>query len=114
MSEFHVAIAEDNPQMLNYLNDMLEQNGFRVVGKADNGVDAYDMIVKTEPDLVLMDAQTGWNQRDGKDQEGADRTENAILYYGDCSRKRSGNAGCVPSWRQLFYYEAVSERTDSG
>ena len=55
MSEFHVAIAEDNPQMLNYLNDMLEQNGFRVVGKADNGVDAYDMIVKTEPDLVLMD-----------------------------------------------------------
>ena len=35
MSEFHVAIAEDNPQMLNYLNDMLEQNGFRVVGKAE-------------------------------------------------------------------------------
>ena len=55
MSEFHVAIAEDNPQMLHYLNDMLEENGFRVVGKADNGVDAYDMIVQTEPDLVLMD-----------------------------------------------------------
>lgn len=32
MSEYHVAIAEDNPQMLNLLNDMLEEeNGFRVV-----------------------------------------------------------------------------------
>ena len=55
MSEYHVAIAEDNPQMLNLLNDMLEEeNGFRVVGKADNGVDAYNMIVDTNPDLVLM------------------------------------------------------------
>ncbi|MCI8270293.1 MAG: sporulation transcription factor Spo0A [Lachnospiraceae bacterium] len=56
MSEFNVAIAEDNPQMLNLLNNMLEEeNGFRVVGKADNGSDAYDMIMKTDPDLVLMD-----------------------------------------------------------
>ena len=31
MAEFHVAIAEDNPQMLNLLNNMLEEeNGFRV------------------------------------------------------------------------------------
>lgn len=30
MNELHVAIAEDNPQMMNLLNDMLEQeNGFR-------------------------------------------------------------------------------------
>ena len=42
--------------MLNLLNNMLEEeNGFRVVGKADNGQDAYEMIVKEEPDLVLMD-----------------------------------------------------------
>ena len=25
MAEFHVAIAEDNPQMLNLLNNMLEE-----------------------------------------------------------------------------------------
>lgn len=56
MNELHVAIAEDNPQMMNLLNDMLEQeNGFRVVAKADNGEDAYEMIMKTNPDLVLMD-----------------------------------------------------------
>ncbi len=56
MSELNVAIAEDNPQMLNLLNNMLEEeDGFRVVGKADNGEDAYQMILKTEPDLVLLD-----------------------------------------------------------
>ncbi len=56
MTECNVAIAEDNPQMLNLLNHMLEdEEGFRVVGKADNGEDAYEMIVNTCPDLVLMD-----------------------------------------------------------
>ncbi len=56
MSEFHVAIAEDNPQMLKLLTNMLKkEKDFQVVGEADNGFDAYDMIVRTEPDLVLMD-----------------------------------------------------------
>ncbi len=56
MSEINVAIAEDNQQMMLVLNDMLEkEKGFRVVGKADNGEDAYSMILETRPDLVLMD-----------------------------------------------------------
>lgn len=56
MSEFNIAIAEDNPQMMSLLNDMLEkEEGFRVIGKADNGEDAYEMIVDKKPDLVLMD-----------------------------------------------------------
>ncbi|MGN0157811.1 MAG: sporulation transcription factor Spo0A [Brotaphodocola sp.] len=56
MSEINVAIAEDNSQMLSLLNDMVEQErGFRVVGKANNGEDAFAMILETKPDLVLMD-----------------------------------------------------------
>lgn len=56
MSEFHVAIAEDNPQMLSLLSDMLETDkDFQVVGKAGDGETACDMILKTRPDLVLMD-----------------------------------------------------------
>lgn len=56
MSEVNVAIAEDNRQMMSLLNTMLEEErGFRVVGKADNGEDAYNMIMETKPDLVLMD-----------------------------------------------------------
>ena len=56
MSEWNIAIAEDNHQMLSVLDQMLEEEkGFHVVGKADNGEDAYAMIMETKPDLVLMD-----------------------------------------------------------
>lgn len=56
MSEINVAIAEDNSQMLSLLNDMVErERGFHVVGKANNGEDAFSMILETKPDLVLMD-----------------------------------------------------------
>ncbi|MDO4268095.1 MAG: sporulation transcription factor Spo0A [Eubacteriales bacterium] len=56
MTELSVAIAEDNPQTMSLLNHMLEEEtGFHVVGSAANGEDAYEMIMKTEPDLVLMD-----------------------------------------------------------
>lgn len=56
MPDLNVAIAEDNPQMMNLLNNILEQEeGFCVVGKAENGEDAYSMIMETCPDVVLMD-----------------------------------------------------------
>ena len=32
-----------------------KEDGIHVVGKADNGEDAYNMIVRTNPDIVLMD-----------------------------------------------------------
>lgn len=47
MSEISIAIADDNLQTLSLLNDILEgEEDFHVVGKADNGEDAYNMIVK--------------------------------------------------------------------
>ena len=56
MSNLNIAIADDNPQMLGKLQEILEaEEGFSVVGKADNGEDAYNMIVKTNPDVVLLD-----------------------------------------------------------
>lgn len=56
MPDLSIAIAEDNPQMMNLLNNMLEEeNGLCVVGKAENGEDAYNMIMDTNPDIVLMD-----------------------------------------------------------
>lgn len=43
-------------QTLNLLGEILEkEDGIHVVGKADNGEDAYNMIVETNPDIVLMD-----------------------------------------------------------
>ncbi len=56
MAELSIAIADDNRQTLNLLGDILEkEDGIRVVGRADNGEDAYHMIVRTNPDIVLMD-----------------------------------------------------------
>lgn len=56
MTELSVAIAEDNPKTLQMLNEMLEgETGIHIVGKAENGDEAYDMIVKSKPDVVLMD-----------------------------------------------------------
>lgn len=56
MAELSIAIADDNRQTLNLLGEILEkEEGIHVVGKADNGEDAYNMIVRTNPDIVLMD-----------------------------------------------------------
>ena len=56
MGELNIAIADDNPQTLGRLQEILEaETDFSVVGKAENGEDAYNMIVKTVPDVVLLD-----------------------------------------------------------
>ena len=56
MAELSIAIADDNRQTLNLLGEILEkEEGIPVVGQADNGEDAYQMIVRTNPDIVLMD-----------------------------------------------------------
>ena len=55
MSSLSIAIAEDNPKTLSLLSEILEgEEGMHIVGKAENGDDAYDMIIKTKPDVVLM------------------------------------------------------------
>ena len=56
MGELNIAIADDNPQTLRLLGDILEgEEGFNVVGRAENGEEAYNMIMKTKPDVVLLD-----------------------------------------------------------
>ena len=56
MAELNIAIADDNRQTLELLGEILEgEKDYHVVGKADNGNEAYNMIMKTRPDVVLMD-----------------------------------------------------------
>ena len=46
MAQLNIAIADDNPQTLRLLGDILEgEDGFHVVGKAENGEEAYNMII---------------------------------------------------------------------
>ena len=56
MAELNIAIADDNRQALEMLGEILEgEKDYRVVGKAENGDEAYKMILRTKPDVVLMD-----------------------------------------------------------
>lgn len=56
MENLNVAIVDDNPLILNTLDEMINaEDGLSVIGKADNGEDAIDMIVDTTPDIVLLD-----------------------------------------------------------
>ena len=55
MAELSIAIADDNRQTLNLLGEILEkEDGIHVVGKADNSDHAYNMIVRTNPDIVAL------------------------------------------------------------
>ena len=48
MEKLNVAIVDDNPLILNTLDELINaEDGLSVIGKADNGADAINMIVDT-------------------------------------------------------------------
>ncbi len=51
-----VAIADDNERMVHLLGNVLEETpGFQVVGTAEDGEKAYEMIKDKHPDIVILD-----------------------------------------------------------
>ncbi|MDD6039141.1 MAG: sporulation transcription factor Spo0A [bacterium] len=56
MDKFNVAIADDNEKMLKLLGDIVEKDSeLNVVGKAKDGVEAYELIKTKQPDVMLLD-----------------------------------------------------------
>lgn len=56
MERLNVAIADDNERILQLLGDILENDEeIHVVGKAKNGEEAFDIIKKEQPDVMLLD-----------------------------------------------------------
>lgn len=56
MDTLNVAIADDNERILQLLGDILESDSeINVVGKAKNGEEAYEIIKKEQPDVMLLD-----------------------------------------------------------
>ena len=56
MENENVVIVDDNPMILNTLDEVISSEaGLSVIGRADNGKDAIDMIKDTQPDVVLLD-----------------------------------------------------------
>lgn len=48
-------IVDDHPVIRMAVRMLLERNGMDVVGEADNGVDALQLIRQHEPDIVVLD-----------------------------------------------------------
>ena len=56
MSEINVAVADDNERILDLLGEMIDEDkDLNLVGKANNGEDAYTLIKEKQPDVVLLD-----------------------------------------------------------
>ena len=56
MENVNVVIVDYNPMILNTLDEVISSEaGLSVIGRADNGKDAIDMIKDTQPDVVLLD-----------------------------------------------------------
>lgn len=50
-----VLIVDDAAFMIMMIKDILEKNGYDVVGEASNGLVAVDLYKKEKPDVVTMD-----------------------------------------------------------
>jgi len=50
-----VLIVDDATFMRMMIKDILEKNGFEVVGEANNGLKAVELYKKEQPDVVTMD-----------------------------------------------------------
>lgn len=56
MEQLNVAIADDNEQMLELLEELIDgDDQLTLVGKANNGEDMCQIIKNKEPDVVLLD-----------------------------------------------------------
>lgn len=54
-SKISIVIADDHPMILRGLNEELQSNGYTVVGKANNGMQALEMILTNNPKIALLD-----------------------------------------------------------
>ena len=50
-----ILIVDDAAFMRMMIKDILEKNGFEVIGEANNGIKAVELYKKERPDVVTMD-----------------------------------------------------------
>lgn len=50
-----IVIADDHPIILRGLSDFLKSKGFNILGSAEDGNTAYNLIVKLKPEIAILD-----------------------------------------------------------
>lgn len=57
MSELHILIVDDEDENISYLTTILEDNGFKRVSAAYDGVEGLQKMREQAPDLVVLDVR---------------------------------------------------------
>lgn len=57
MKQESIIIADDHPLLLKGLSDFLLEKGYNVIGQAENGEDACELIHTKNPDIAILDIQ---------------------------------------------------------
>lgn len=54
---FRIITADDHPLILKGLNDYLRERGYNIVGSAEDGQAAYNLILERKPDIAILDIE---------------------------------------------------------
>lgn len=58
-SELRILIVEDDPIIATDIKSLLRNEGFQVVGHAKNAIRAYDLLISTNPNFIILDIHLG-------------------------------------------------------
>ena len=98
-----VLVVDDTDHVRNMLVDMLELDGFDVVGQAASGQEAVDVAPDADPDVIVMDYKMpGMDGLSSARAIRAERPTQAIILYTayldeklEAQAKEAGVAMCV-------------------
>ncbi len=77
-----VMVVDDTDHVRNMLVDMLELDGFEVVGQAASGEEAVDGVEAADPDVIVMDLKMpGMDGLSAARSIRQSRTSQAIILY---------------------------------
>lgn len=57
MKKTTIITADDHPLLLKGLNDFLLERGYNIIGSGNNGREAYNLIIKEQPEIAVLDIQ---------------------------------------------------------
>ncbi|QIE59681.1 response regulator transcription factor [Rasiella rasia] len=57
MNKTSIITADDHPLLLKGLNDFLIEKGYNIIGSANDGREAYDLIINEKPGIAILDIQ---------------------------------------------------------
>jgi two-component system, response regulator PdtaR len=101
--EVKVVVVDDTEHVRTMLVDMLELDGFSVVGQAQSGEEAVEIVPQNDPDVIVMDYRMpGMDGLSAAEIIRRDRPTQAIILYTayldaqiEADAKQAGIAVCI-------------------